>query len=265
MKDLSIILIDWSVRERFHAVEWLAQQSVARERYEIIWVELRDRVVPQVAERVDHLLTLNNTEPLYHKHKAINAGLARASGHIVTMGDSDAVFPPEFVESVIEGFRERKVLMHQERRFGISYPDDGVSIEQIRKIPFTGAVPNTSACTSMLRRDAIGFGGVDEHECYRGIVSGQFELVWRLVNSGVPEVWHEEVFIYHFHHPLANDRERTMDQRSPLSEDEEMHNLAGVAAFREGRLLPLVENAEIYRLRMAQRIIGSDFERGYSK
>ncbi len=264
MKDLSIILIDWSVRERFHAVEWLSQQSVSRDRYELIWVELRDRVVPQVAERVDHLLTLNNTEPLYHKHKAINAGLAKASGRIVTMCDSDAVFPPDFVESVIEAFGERKVLMHQERRFGIAYPD-GASIEQIKAMPFPGAVPNTSACTSMLRRDAIGFGGVDEHECYRGIVSGQFELVWRLVNSGVLEVWHEKVFIYHFHHQFANDRERTMDQRSPLSEDEEMHNSVGVSAFREGRLLPLEENAEIHRLRMAQRIIGSDFEQGYSK
>ena len=263
MKELSIILIDWGVRERFHTVEWLSQQSVPRDRYELIWVELRDRVVPQVAARVDHLLTLNNTEPLYHKHKAINAGLAKASGRIVTMCDSDAVFPPDFVASVLEGFGERKVLMHQELRSLAPYPD-GASIEDIKNTFWPGAVPNTSACTSMLRRDAIGFGGVDEHECYRGIVSGQFELVWRLVNSGVPEVWHEKVFIYHFRHPFANDREHTMDQRSPLSEDIEMHNAAGVAAFQEGRLLPLVENQEIYRLRMAQRSIGTDFERGFA-
>ena len=260
MKELSIILIDWGVRERFHAVEWLSQQSVPRDQYELIWVELRDRVVPQVQAKVDHLLTLNNTEPLYHKHKAINAGLAKASGRIVTMCDSDAVFPPDFVASVLEGFGERKVLMHQEWRFDISYPD-GASIEHIEQLHRPGAVPNTSACTSMLRRDAIGFGGVDEHECYRGIVSGQFELVWRLINSGVPEVWHEKVFIYHFHHPFTGD---TLDQRSPESKDIAMHNLAGVEGFSEGRLLPLVENAEIHRLRMEQRIIGSDLERGYA-
>lgn len=263
MKELSIIMIDWGVRERFHAVEWLSNQSVPRDQYELIWVELRDRVVPQVQAKVDHLIVMNNTEPLYHKHKAINAGLAKSVGRVVTMCDSDAVFPPEFVESVLDEFGERKVLMHQERRFLTSYPDDD-SIEHIKQMHIPGAEPNTSACTSMLRRDAIGFGGVDEHECYRGIVAGQFELVWRLVNSGVPEVWHEKVFIYHFQHPFAGDKLRTMDQRSPESEDIEMHNRAGVEGFREGRLLPLVENEEIHRLRMEQRSIGSDFERGFA-
>ena len=50
---VSLILLDWSVRERFHALDWLLNQSVSRDKYEIIWIELFDRVLPEVSEKVD--------------------------------------------------------------------------------------------------------------------------------------------------------------------------------------------------------------------
>lgn len=262
MKDLSIILIDWGVRERFHALDWLAQQTVPREKYELIWVEWGSRVVPVVKDKADHFLALGKSG-LYHKHEAINAGLAQSTGRIVTMCDSDAVFPAEFVESVIGAFAERKVLMHHEHRSNESYPD-GATLDEIKAKPFVDLIPNTSACTSMLRRDAIGFGGVDEHESYRGILSGQFELVWRLINSGVSEVWHDSVYIYHFDHPGGSGRGQSNTERAPDSHELDMHNLTGVEGFRSGRLLPLVENSKIHQLRMEQRIIGTEFEKQYS-
>ena len=39
---LSIILLDWSVREYFQALHFLRKQSVPRDQYELIWVELYD-------------------------------------------------------------------------------------------------------------------------------------------------------------------------------------------------------------------------------
>ena len=263
MKELSIILIDWSVRERFHALDWLVEQSVPRDQYEIIWTEWGTRKLPEISAKVDHHLVLGNTSGLYHKHQAINAGLAQSVGRVVTMCDSDAVFPPDFVQSVVSTFGERKVLMHHEQRSDESYPD-GASLEEIKAKHFVDLIPNTSACTSMLRRDAIGFGGVDEHEAYRGNLSGQLELVWRLVTSGVPEVWHDSVFIYHFDHPGGSGRGASLVERGPDSHESGMHNLIGVNGFGTGRLLPWVENPEIHRLRMAQRIIGTEMEKNYS-
>lgn len=261
MKALSIILHDWNVRERFHTLDWLSAQTVGRDQYEIIWVECYSRVLENVKAKVDQHLVLNQ-EGLYHKHKAMNAGLAVASGHIVTFCDSDAVYPPEFVASILNSFStERKVVLHTERRSLLPYPD-GATLVQVKQMPFFEGPPNVGACASMLRRDAIGFGGVDEHESYQGLICGHNELVWRLINSGVPEVWHESVFLYHFKHPGSDG--------GPESEHEwngavhtSMHNQTGVDGFKEGRLLPLVENPEIHRLRMAQRIIGTDFERKY--
>ena len=261
MKALSIILHDWSVRERFHTLDWLSAQTVPRDQYEIIWVECYTRELEDVRAKVDELITLGQ-EGLYHKHKAMNAGLAVAQGRIVTLCDSDAVYPPDFVASVLNSFTERKVLMHAEHRSHLSYPT-GMSLGQIKQMPFFEGPPNVGACASMLRRDAIGFGGVDEHESYRGLICGHNELVWRLINSGVPEVWHDSVFLYHFKHPGSDGGPESTHEWNGAVHDS-MHNLTGVDAFREGRLLPLAESPEIHRLRMNQRSIGTDLEKHYS-
>lgn len=261
--ELSIIMLDWSVREKFFALDWLNQQTIDRGRYELIWVELRDRRLPEVEAKVDSLLTLRQTERYYREHLGHNAGLAQSHGRIVTMCDGDAVYPPEFVASVLDAFAERKVLMHHQRRSNAPYPD-GATIEAIAAHGFSELIPNTSACVSMLRRGAIGFGGLDEHESYDGYWCGQNELAWRLINSGVPEVWCESLYLYHFRHPGDSGRGSSLDEVSPLSGQIDGHNTTGVDAFRDGRLLPLVENQEIHRLRMDQRVIGSEFEKKYA-
>jgi len=71
---VSIILLDWSCRERFHALDWLTSQTVPREQYELIWVELFDRVVPKAIHDADVVITCNQKRS-YHKHKGYNAGL----------------------------------------------------------------------------------------------------------------------------------------------------------------------------------------------
>src|SRR5688572_8573721 len=96
---VSIILLDWSCRERFHALDWLQNQTVPREQYELIWVELFERVVPKALHDSDVLLTCGQ-KGTYHKHEGYNAGVLQARGPIVTVCDSDAVFPPEFIESI---------------------------------------------------------------------------------------------------------------------------------------------------------------------
>ena len=38
---VSMILLDWSCRESFHSLDYLARQTVPREQYEIVWIEIR--------------------------------------------------------------------------------------------------------------------------------------------------------------------------------------------------------------------------------
>lgn len=268
---VSIILLDWGCRERFHTLDWLGRQTVARDQYELIWVELYDRVVPEVLEKADWLIACHQAG-MYHKHKGYNIGLLHARGDIVTVCDSDAVFPPEFVQSLIEGFEldsrpEPKplVLMHHEQRSNHLYPRKLDNIEDVLRYDWVELWPNAGACMSVAKRDAFGFGGFDEDESLRGYICGPYELGWRLVNAGIPEVWHDKVFLWHFAHPHSNAKENKESWGEIVAPHVDFHAHAAVEAFSTGRLLPLTINAEVQQRRLAQRRIGTEFEAKFSR
>jgi len=272
---VSFILLDWSVREHYHALEWLADQDVPRDSYELIWVELYERVVPKAMEFADVVITCGQ-RGMYHKHVGYNAGLLHARGRVITVCDSDAVFPPDFVRSIIESFELQQseegrslVLMHYQWRTRDTYPEKLESIEDLRNHKWHDLWPNVGACMSVRRIDALPFGGFDEHRSFRGYLCGPYDLGWRLVNAGIPEVWHDpSVALWHFAHPdpVASFRQRFSWKlwREVRHPHVDCHALTAVEAFSTGRLLPLKENGEIHRLRMKMRQIGTPFEEKYA-
>ena len=115
---VSLLMLDWSVREQLFALDWLNKQDALRETYEIIWIEIYDRILPEALEKADQVITCNQ-RGLYHKHKAWNEGVLCARGDIVTLCDGDAVFSPDFVSSIVHFFEKGEgshprsaVLMH---------------------------------------------------------------------------------------------------------------------------------------------------------
>ncbi len=272
---VSVILLDWSCRERFHSFDWLNRQNVPRKQYELIWIELYDRVVPVAMEKADVVITCGQNG-VYHKHMGYNIGLLHSKGKVVVICDSDAVFPEDFVTSIIKTFNLAKsdipdslVLMHYQWRSSVLYPDGLSEIEELTKYSWADLWPNVGACMSVSRSDAIRFGGFDEHKSFRGYICGPYDLGWRLINAGIPERWHDEsVAIWHFSHP---DPPATYGQSFSLKMWREKryphinhHALKAVEAFSTGRLLPIDENLEIYELRMQNRQIDTEFERKYS-
>lgn len=274
---LSFILLDWGVRERFATLDWLLKQNISKDQYELIWVELYDRVVDEVMEKADVVITCNQ-QGTYHKHLGYNIGLLQARGDLVCVCDSDAVFPPDFVSSVFRAFRMEDqslpaplVLMHYEWRTSLLYPEglaDTESLKDSVRWQWWPLIVNEGACMTVRRTDAIRFGGFDEHASYRGYLCGPYDLGWRLVNAGWPEVWHDEsVALWHFAHP---DPIGTNGQRASLKQLLEKayphihgHALTAVEAFSTGRFQPLLENPEIWALRMQDRHIGSELESRY--
>jgi hypothetical protein len=275
---VSIILLDWSCRESLHALEWLERQDVPRDQYELIWVELYGRVLPEALEHADVVVTLNQ-KGLYHKHVGYNVGLMLARGEIVTICDSDAVFPGDFVRSIVTSFcdpetdeRRSLVLMHHELRTSETYPASLGAAEELKnhdRWHWWDITPNAGACMSVLRNDALRFGGCDECPSYRGYLCGPYDLGWRLVNAGIPEVWHDlSTVIWHFAHPdpvgingFAPSVRRLFENSYPHVD---LHALTAVEHFSTGRLLPKRENPDIHALRMARRKIGTAFEQKYS-
>ncbi len=122
---------------------------------------------------------------------------------------------------------------------------------------------------SVRRVDAIRFGGFDEHPSFRGYLCGPYDLGWRLVNAGIPEIWHDErVTLWHFAHPEPNSPPGVFSVkrwREITHPHLEYHALTAVEAFSTGRLLPLKENPEVHKLRMSLRQIGTRFEKRYAR
>ena len=272
--DVSVILLDWSVRERFHALQWLNRQTVDRSRFELLWIELHDRVVTEALDGADVLVTCGQ-RGLYHKHAGYNVGLLQARGRIVTVCDSDAVFPPDFIASVAAAFERPGddepraiVLMHYERRTAATYPDGLSRMEDVAAYAWRELQPNVGACMSVRRVDALRFGGFDEHPAYRGYVCGPYELGWRLVNAGLPEIWHPEaVTLWHFAHPEPSGHflQFSLDRWCEVSAPHvDFHAWKAVEAFSTGRLLPSLEHPGVHAERMQLRSIGTAYERGYA-
>lgn len=276
---ISMILLDWSCRESLHALDWLADQDVPREDYEIIWVELFDRVLPEVMDKADVVLTLGQRGK-YHKHEGYNAGLLAARGDVINVCDSDAVFPRDFMSSILSRFwpgeedsPQPLVLMHHQLRTSFTYPPDLTDAETLKdqeRWQWWDLVPNAGACMTVRREDAFRFGGFDEHNSYRGYLCGPYDLGWRLVNAGISEVWEDlSTVIWHFAHPDpvgSNGLRLSLRRLFEISYPHvDMHAITAVEHFSTGRLLPLQENPEIHDRRMNGRVIGTEFEVKYSR
>jgi len=273
---VSLILLDWLVRKRFHALDWLSKQNVPREQYELIWIELYNRVVPEVMEKANTIIMCSQ-KGIYHKQIGYNIGLLHSQGKIITVCDSNAVFPPDFIDSIIDSFNLTQhdeptplALMHYEWRTKHTYPDKLSDVSELTKYEWADLKPNVGACMSVRKADAIRFGGFDEDPSFRGYLCGPYDLGWRLVNAGIPERWHDEsVALWHFAHPGPPAH---FGQPFSLSGWRELayphinhHALTAVEAFSTGRILPLKENPEVHKLRMSLRRIGTGYEERYAR
>lgn len=267
---LSLILLDWSVRESFHLLHYLARQDVARDCFEVLVIEYYSRVSPALRRfehEVDTWLLLEMPEDCYyHKHLMYNAGILLARGELCVICDSDAMVKPGFVRAILEAFeREPGIVLHLDqfrnnrRDF---YPFNYPSFEEVTGEGcinnaggrttglLDGSDPlhsrNYGACMCARRADLLAIGGADEHVDFVGHICGPYDMTFRLVNSGRREVWHPDEFLYHTWHP----GQAGVDNYLGPHDGRHMSTTA-LAALVSRRVRPLLENAAIRRLREA--------------
>ncbi|MCX8082085.1 MAG: hypothetical protein N3D17_01615 [bacterium] len=274
--EVSIILIDWSVRHSFHILDYLNQQTVPRDRYEIIWIEYYSRIPEELMDKLnnslkkgipvlDQWIVMETPEDFcHHKHRMFNLGIVVSRGKIIVIPDSDAMVRSTFIESIIKTFNENdNIVLHideirnKKRKF---YPFNYPSIDEITSegmvFRWDGKTPvselsdpihllNYGACLCAKRDDLIDIGGADEHIDYLGHVCGVYDMTFRLKNAGKREIWHTEEFLYHTWHPGQGGSK--IDHRGP-NDGLEMSTTALSSIFN-GRILALVENPAIKLLR----------------
>lgn len=279
-RKISIIMLDWNVRESYHSIEYLnKQKDVLREDYEIIWIEYFNKKAKELSDYakrgfIDKHIVLGR-KGVYRKHVMYNEGVLISKGEIVVISDSDAMYSSTFVRSVIDCFAENPniVLYLDEIRNSNScfYPFRFPAWDEVLNTPglinwdyrrkkTVGLVEdderlkakhgfgvinlrNYGACFCARRKDIIQAGGFDEHETYDGHVCGPYELGWRLVNAGLKEVWHHNEFLMHVYHPWISA------ERDIIGPHIRFNSATALKHKDDGTIFPIVENEAIQKLR----------------
>jgi Glycosyl transferase family 2 len=271
---VSIILLDWGVRESFHSIRYLNNQTVPRSDYELLWIEFYEHRPPDLSRLMETtgmaaldtwLVMAYPKATHYHKHRMYNAGIVLANGEICVFCDSDAIFLPTFVESIIKAFEERPnaaIHLDEVRNYGKRfYPFSDPELADVLGedcVNWTGStttgldnhpdmlhMANYGACMAAWRRDLIRIGGADEHIDYLGYICGPYEMTFRLANLGREEHWLRDEHIYHVWHP--NTSGCNVEYKGP--DDGRGMSLPALAARRSGRIEPLKENPALRALR----------------
>lgn len=285
---VSFVLLDWSSRDSFHSVKYLNEQTASRDSYEILWIEYYSMIPPDIAGMLEKDQARNRHPSLdqwivlhmpyniyYHKHFMYNIGLLAARGDIVCFTDSDAIYRPHFVESIIEAFyRQHNIVLHLDQVRNSSprfYPFNYPSIDEITgegcgnwlkgktKGLKNPADPlhtrNYGACMCALREDLISIGGADEHKDFMGHVCGPYDMTFRLINAGKKEVWHQHEFTYHVWHPGTGGFGEYFGPH-----DGGYVSTTALEAKKTGRIYPLNENIVIRSIRLGLENEFSDKE-----
>ncbi len=270
---VSVVLIDWRVRESFHSLHYLNRQTLPRAQYELIWLEFYRHKPAALFEwtqrnpgALDQWLVAGYPDDcLYHKHRLYNLGLLVARGELVVVCDSDAMFTPQFLEKIVTHLQtnpRQVVHLDQVRNVRRSfYPFRYPAIEEVlgrgvrnwRGHTTAGLLPeadifhacNYGACMAAPRQALLDIGGADEHPGYLGYICGPYEMTWRLVNHGLTERWLDDEFLYHTWHPNASGG--NTEYHGP--HDGSYVALHALESRALGRILPQVENPWVARAR----------------
>ena len=267
---VSLVLLDWSVRESFHLLHYLSKQDIDRDSFEVIVVEYYSRVSDSICpfeDQVDTWLLLEMPESCYyHKHLMYNVGIVVAKGAICVICDSDAMVKEGFIRAIITEFENNlDIVLHLDQFRNARkdlYPFCYPSFEEVVG---KGCINNAGgqtrgllndedsihnrnygACMCARRTDLIAIGGADEHIDYLGHICGPYDMTFRLVNLGRRETWHQAEFMYHTWHPGQ------AGENNYLGPHDGRHvSTTALDALTSGRVMPLVENETIRNLRLA--------------
>jgi len=270
---ISLILLDWNVRDSFHICHYLKSQTVPRDTFEIVVIEYYSKLTNAVKafeKEIDSLALLDMPkDSYYHKHLMYNVGFILSKGDVIVICDSDAMVKPTFIESILHFFEEnpnRVLHLDQFRNHRMDlYPFCYPSFEEVtgpgcinyQEGKTTGVVDkvdrlhrrNYGSCFCCTRADYLAIGGSDEHVDFVGHICGPYDLTFRLINLGKEEVWHQNEFLYHTWHPGS-------DGIGEYLGPHDGHNLSttSLEALWSGRVEPHVPHPLIQKLKQGETV-----------
>jgi hypothetical protein len=208
---ISVILIDGSFRERFHAVDAFAHQTLPADQFEILWVEHYGRIHADLAARASRyphlrIITLGR-DGEYHSAYCRNAGVRESRGELIVYADGDVVPEPTVLEALWNEHRDRDDLVvflyrHDEPR---SVHRDDWDFEHLQRHSVVGNTTNYGACMSVRKKWIVAVNGWEQHPAFGTHINAHgTDMYIRFKNLGLAVKWHPDIRLYHPWHPLTN-------------------------------------------------------------
>ncbi len=163
---LSVLLADMNGSHYHRLSSSLTRQTLPRDDFEVIVVDVFDRLSPTLTEFADTAIACGQSEYLYNRNAAFNTALANASGAFVAIFDRDTDLPGDTLESLLrefeDGAAENLLVVNQD-----AAPFDRKNLH----------------FAALSRARALRCGGLEEAPTRAGGLGGPYELVQRLLSD----------------------------------------------------------------------------------
>jgi hypothetical protein len=206
----SVVMIDGSFRESYHAVDFFCTQTLPIHDYEVLWVEYFDSPDPALMERVDRypnfrVIVLGRQEP-YHSSLCFNAGISASRGELVFIPDADIAVESGFLETARADHRKNSKLVMYFYRY--IEPEEQhrseIDLDHLRTVSILTNPSNFGGCLSLRKQWLLEINGYDQHPLFgSGFHANGLDVYTRLKNLGLHVKWHPELKLYHPWHPLT--------------------------------------------------------------
>jgi hypothetical protein len=196
---LSVVLFDAGFREAFHTLDGLAAQTLARERFEVLWVEYFGNIAPAVLDRPWVRPIAMDAPPPWHIGKMVNQAARRATGDALVILDADVLVRPTFLESLAHRAQDDpRLVIHVPRRDQPA-PDPSLPLTYDALDPACelSCKTNYGGCCLVRREHFAAVGGYTEHPDFREASAVAMEFHFRLMNLGLNHAWHDAETMLH--------------------------------------------------------------------
>jgi hypothetical protein len=197
-------MVDGGFRESFLPLESWRSQRLARDQYEIVWVEYTDRVASPVAAMDDvRSFALGLHDEPQVLARAYNEGIRRARGEVVVLPDADVVCEADLLETVLAEIRgDPEMVLYVLR---LDQPRqharrDG-DIEHLRATCSIRHTFNYGGCTAVARKWLVRMNGYEQLPFFAGYPYNGGDNYVRFKNMGLKIRWHPTQRVYHPWHP----------------------------------------------------------------
>jgi len=199
---ISVIMVDGSFREKFHALDFFSRQTFMG--FELLWVEYYDKVDPQLqrklaCQRNFRSITLDRSG-VYHSSYCFNAGIRASTADLLVIADGDVAVEIDFLQRVWDEHAENEKLVmyvHRHNEPGEHHAPE-INLEHLRAVTKVTNPENYGGCLTVRKKWLLAINGYEQHWVFgQGEHANGRDVYTRMKNLGLDIQWHPELKLYH--------------------------------------------------------------------